>query len=109
MAAKPVRCSIHASTCRQEHSIAMKNKGKAASSIVGTDAQLEEKLAPLRKLTIQRPELGWIRAVREALEVTNTQLATRLGMQPQSVADIQAAEVAESIKIQTLRKVAVAL
>ena len=41
--------------------------------------------------------------------MTNTQLADRLGMKPQSVVDIQSAEITETIKMQTLRKLAEAL
>jgi predicted DNA-binding mobile mystery protein A len=89
----------------------MKHKEKAAPARnADLDSELEGKLASFRKvLDVERPEGGWIRAVREALDITNTQLAARLGMQPQSVADIQSAELGESIKIQTLRKLAEAL
>ncbi|SRR6266571_6177260 len=72
--------------------------------------QLEEALRPFRKLTVtRRPALGWARAVREALGMTNAQLADRLRVKSQSIADMQESEVTETIKLQTLRKLAEAL
>ena len=92
---------------------AMKSKRKPRNieAPAGSPAvELEEKLALLRRvLDIERPANGWIRAIREALGMTNTQLADRLGMKPQSVVDIQSAEITETIKMQTLRKLAEAL
>jgi predicted DNA-binding mobile mystery protein A len=71
---------------------------------------LDQLLMPFRNApTALAPKGGWIRAIREALGVTNAQFADRLGMEWQSVADIQHAEATEAIKLKTLRKLARAL
>jgi predicted DNA-binding mobile mystery protein A len=73
--------------------------------------QLEEMLRPARKLQeLQRPRLGWVRAIREALGMSSPQLARRVGIKAaQSVEDMQKDEVSGVIKLQTLRKLAKAL
>ncbi len=73
--------------------------------------QLEEVLRPARKLLeVQRPRLGWIRAIREALGMSSPQLARRMGIRAaQSVEDMQKDELSGAIKLQTLGKLARAL
>jgi predicted DNA-binding mobile mystery protein A len=73
--------------------------------------QLERELGPYRPLTdLKRPDLGWIRVIREALGMSSPQLARRLRMKAaQSVEDIQKDESNEAITLRTLRKVADAL
>ena len=73
--------------------------------------QVEEMLKPYRKLVIlQPPSRGWVRAIKEALGMTNKQLANRVGVKaPQSVEDMQGYEMRGTIKLQTLRKLADAL
>jgi predicted DNA-binding mobile mystery protein A len=73
--------------------------------------QLEQMLRPARKLQeLQRPRLGWVRAIREALGMSSPQLARRVGIKAaQSVEDMQKDEVSGVIKLQTLRKLARAL
>jgi predicted DNA-binding mobile mystery protein A len=73
--------------------------------------QLEQMLRPVRKLQeLQRPRLGWVRAIREALGMSSPQLARRVGIKAaQSVEDMQKDEVSGVIKLQTLRKLARAL
>jgi predicted DNA-binding mobile mystery protein A len=55
------------------------------------------------------PTKGWIRAIREALGMTKTQLGARLGVRPQSVSDLERSEALGTIQLNTLRKVAEAL
>ena len=72
--------------------------------------QIEETIRPFRALIgTQSPRRGWIRAIQQALGVTNRQLAKRLRLKPQTIEDMQEYEAKETIKLQTLRKLAEAL
>ncbi|MGH8130414.1 MAG: mobile mystery protein A [Steroidobacteraceae bacterium] len=72
--------------------------------------QLDDRLEPfLPMLGSPRPVGGWIRALREALGMTNRQLAKRVGRKPQTVLDLQAREAAQSIQLNTLRELAQAM
>jgi predicted DNA-binding mobile mystery protein A len=73
--------------------------------------QLDETVNPFRKvLDIAPPVGGWTRAIREALGMTNVQLAKRLGRKaPQTIEDMQQSEAAGTIKIETLRELAEAM
>ena len=72
--------------------------------------QLEEVTRPFRPLVDTRPpRRGWIRALQQALGVTNRQLAKRLRLKPQTIEDMQEYEAKETIKLRTLRKLAEAL
>ena len=72
--------------------------------------QTEEAVRRFRDLiNIDSPRRGWIRAIQEALGVTNVQLARRLKLKPQTIEDMQQYEVSGTIKLQTLRKLAEAL
>jgi predicted DNA-binding mobile mystery protein A len=73
--------------------------------------QLESMLHPFRQtVDLATPPRGWIRAIREALGMSSTQLARRLGRKAsQSVADIQDSETLGTIKLNTLREAAEAM
>lgn len=73
--------------------------------------QLDRALAPYRDLvSIPRPRLGWVRAIREALKMSSPQLAKRLRIKSaQSVEDMQKNEVSGAITLKTLGKIAEAL
>ena len=72
--------------------------------------QIEEAIAPFRALVdTQPPRRGWIRAIQQALGITNRRLAKRLHLKPQTIEDMQEYEAKETIKLQTLRKLAQAL
>lgn len=73
--------------------------------------QLEETIRPFRTvMDTQKPRGGWVRTMREALGMTNVQLARRLGRKaPQTIEDMQENEVTETIKLRTLRELADAL
>jgi predicted DNA-binding mobile mystery protein A len=72
--------------------------------------QIEEAIKHFRALVdTQPPRRGWIRAIQQALGVTNRQLAKRLHLKPQTIEDMQEYEAKETIKLQTLRKLAEAL
>jgi predicted DNA-binding mobile mystery protein A len=73
--------------------------------------QIEETLRPYRRLLdLQLPRRGWVHAIKEALGMSNRQLAGRVGVKAsQTVEDMQEYEVSGTIKLQTLRKLANAL
>jgi predicted DNA-binding mobile mystery protein A len=68
--------------------------------------------ARLNKIGIdnfKRPPKGWIRAIRDALGMTTTQLAKRLGVAHPRIVAIEKEETLGSLKISTLERVADAL
>ncbi len=67
------------------------------------DASLQ-RLSPL--LDVTAPPKGWIRAIRYALGMTGKQLANRLGVAQQAVARIEKEELAGSVTIKTMRRIA---
>ena len=72
--------------------------------------QLESALQPFRSaIGVARPRSGWLRAIREALGMTNAQLAKRVKRQPQTLLDLQEREGAQTIQLNTLRELAEAL
>ena len=66
-----------------------------------------EQLGPL--VDEPRPHRGWVRAIRDALGMSSTELAARLGVIQQSVPDLERSEVHGTIKLETLRRAAEAL
>lgn len=56
-----------------------------------------------------RPAKGWIRAIREALGMTSSDLGRRLGLSRQGVSQIEASEANDTIQLGTLRRAAEAL
>lgn len=56
-----------------------------------------------------RPHKGWITAVREALGMTVTQLASRVNITPQTLSRLEKSEVRKTIRLETLAKIAPAL
>jgi predicted DNA-binding mobile mystery protein A len=72
--------------------------------------QLDRRFAALRKTSdFTRPPRGWIKAVREALGMSTTQLAKRLHVTQTRVSQMEKAETESAIRLQTLRQVAEAL
>jgi predicted DNA-binding mobile mystery protein A len=72
--------------------------------------RLDERLALLKpESRFARPPKGWIRAIRDALGMTGSQLAARLEVKPQTVLDIEKSEETDSIQLKTLRRAAEAL
>lgn len=72
--------------------------------------QLEDRLQPYRTaLETPRPPGGWVRAIREALGMTQRQLAERVGRKPQTILDLQAREAAQTIQLNSLRELAEAM
>jgi len=72
--------------------------------------RLDEKLADIKVLQrIAPPQTGWLRAIRDALGMSGTQFARRLGVSWQSMDDLEKSEAAGTIGLGTLRRAAAAL
>jgi predicted DNA-binding mobile mystery protein A len=72
--------------------------------------QLDRRFAALRKSNdFTRPPRGWIKAIREALGMSTTQLAKRLRVAQTRVSQMEKAEMESAIRLQTLKQVAEAL
>ena len=72
--------------------------------------QLDARLRANAHLSeIEAPRNGWINAIRTALSMTATQLAKRARMKPQSVLDLEKREIAGTVTVATLKKIASAL
>ena len=68
---------------------------------------LEQRLAPLRQADgLTPPPRGWIRAIRDALGMTSTQLAERIGLDQSRIPRLERAEVEGAITLRSLRHVA---
>jgi len=72
--------------------------------------QLDKRLSSLqnRELFV-RPPRGWLKAIREALGMTTTQLGQRLGVVQSRVVAIEQGESKGSITLNSLEKAAQAL
>lgn len=72
--------------------------------------RLDERLSTLKPIDrFRNPPKGWIRAIRDAIGMSGTQLGRRLGISPQSVDAIEKSEANGTIKIETLRRAAEAV
>jgi predicted DNA-binding mobile mystery protein A len=71
---------------------------------------LDKRLSLLKNAdALARPPRGWIRAIREALGMTTTQLAERLGIAQPSAIGLEKSEASKAITIETLERAALAL
>lgn len=72
--------------------------------------KLDKRLSSLQTSdTFMRPRCGWLKAIREALGMTTTQLAQRLGVVQSRVVAIEQAETKGTITLNSLEKAAQAL
>lgn len=72
--------------------------------------QIDAALAAWRAAALPaRPSSGWSRAIRDALGMTATALANRLGMTASGVRKLEQAEADDAITLASLRKLAGAL
>ena len=69
---------------------------------------LDQRLDGLRGVPAT-PVRGWIRAIRDALGMTTTDLAARMGTTKQAVSGLERSEADGSIRLETLRRAAAAL
>ena len=72
--------------------------------------QLDKRLDFLRSTdALTRPPRGWVKAIREALGMTTAQLANRVGISQPRVVEIEKAEKANAITLDTLERTARAM
>ena len=72
--------------------------------------QLDAALSRCREAELPaRPSSGWIKAIREALGLSATRLAERLGVTPSTATRLEVSEADETISLATLRRAAEAL
>ena len=71
---------------------------------------LDRRLTPLRQpAVLARPPRGWIKAIREALGMTTTQLGERMSISQTRVSRIEKDEVGSAVTLRTLRQAAEAM
>ncbi|MCW8059364.1 mobile mystery protein A [Agrobacterium tumefaciens] len=72
--------------------------------------RLDERLRRLQPAeSFRAPPKGWVRALRDALGMTGSQLGSRMGIRPQTVEAIEKSEASGTIQLSTLRRAAEAL
>ena len=71
--------------------------------------QLADALRQYKSSSPTPPPRGWARAIREALGMTQTQLAARLKITRQSVQDLEQAEAERRITLESLDRLAKAM
>jgi len=72
--------------------------------------QLSARFQRLRPLAdTPRPHKGWIRAIRDALGMSSTELADRIGVNQSTAISLERSEQRDTIRLETLRRAADAL
>jgi len=72
--------------------------------------QLDQKLKPFHKTKmVLVPERGWIKTIRNTLNMTMAQLGTKLNITRQGVRKIEESEANGTITLNTLKEVATAI
>jgi predicted DNA-binding mobile mystery protein A len=71
--------------------------------------QIDRMVQPLRSIKLPRPPKGWIRAIREAMDVSSGELAQRLQANRSLASQQEKAEVDDRITLRSLRACADAL
>ena len=84
-----------------------KHVSNAAKARTSLDARLSDGHVLRQKMA--RPNQGWIRAIRQALGMTAEQLGHRLGITQATLSGLEASEINDSIRLETLRKAAEAM
>ena len=71
---------------------------------------LDKRFTVLRRLAQSpRPTKGWLRAIRDALGMTQAQFARRLGVSQPRIIELEQSEVGGSVTLNTLQRAAEAL
>jgi predicted DNA-binding mobile mystery protein A len=71
--------------------------------------QIDRMVQPLRSIKLPRPPKGWIRALREAMGISSSELAQRLQANRSLASQQERAEVDDRITLKSLRACADAL
>lgn len=67
---------------------------------------LDRRFAKLRGVDLRRPPKGWLRAIRDALGMTTTQFAERLGVSQPRVTELEQYEESGGVTLKTLQQAA---
>lgn len=77
------------------------------SSFTLTQRQIDKKILRWKEvLNDPVPPSGWLRTVRTALALSGTILAKRLGVKPSTISNIEKSEIAGTVSLNTMRKLA---
>jgi predicted DNA-binding mobile mystery protein A len=87
-----------------QRKVIMKNTDTGFQVRLSIDARLDE--MKLAAQSLSQPRSGWIKMIRQALGMSSTDLAKRLGIGVSSVSRLEQSEVDKTIKLETLQKVA---
>jgi predicted DNA-binding mobile mystery protein A len=68
--------------------------------------QLDKRLCSISKKGLFIPSKGWIASIRDALGMTQSQLAERLNMSRQNLNKLEKSEIAGTLEIKTLKRIA---
>jgi len=71
--------------------------------------QLDQRFKKIPRKLLESPKDGWIKTIRQSLNMSGSQLARHLHTSKQTVRDYEASESSHKISIETLEKVAEAL
>jgi predicted DNA-binding mobile mystery protein A len=71
--------------------------------------QLDRKMMLLKRLRSMTPRLGWLRTIRQAIGMSQGDVASRLGVAQSSVDGFERAEARGAITLASLRRVADAM
>ena len=70
---------------------------------------LDARLAALDTFSMNRPRQGWVRTIRGALQMSDSELGARLGVSRQAVAAMEVSERAGTVRMSTLAAAAEAM
>ena len=77
---------------------------------LGAEREAFEKiLGALKDLNIKSPRRGWVKAIREMLGMSVSQLGKRAGIDPTTVTRLESNEIKDSITLRSLKKLAEAM
>lgn len=68
--------------------------------------QLDTKLSQFKSLASTKADSGWIKLIREALDMTTTQLSKRVGIDQSRITRLENAETEGDLKLSSLKKIA---
>lgn len=71
--------------------------------------RLDDRLAPVADVVGPRPPAGWVRAIRDALGMSTSDVAHRMGVTAARVHAIEKAEATGDVKLSTLERAAEAV
>ena len=71
--------------------------------------RLDELISSRSARDLPRPHRGWVRAIRESLGMSATDLGRRMGISSQAVADLEKNELRSAVQLDTLERAAEAM